>query len=510
MYTHELFDSIRMGYSDISRPTKKQYTFGVELEIIVSDSVFDKKVAYDNMAKIIENNPDSRNSILKIYLNRMFDDKKEFSDFKAMEETIKYFEDITKAKRKRDFKLSYKKDRFNEYPVISSGDKSSSLHLDTSWSSFIQSVVFAYDWSHIKNSEKYKTFSKNYIEYLINKNKKSYIANAKLEYIKNSLKDFIDIERVELDSSVPEGGELVSEVYDDIGDFLYDLKSALDKINKDENLSTDMTTGLHINIGTWKSNEIFDLDILKFFLIADTMGILKDFNRIGSDYAVPVKDKLIYIIENMDMKEYEKISKEITSKILTKADKFDEINFSKLPYDGYIEVRGFGNADYEKRFGEIKTHILKLVRVLDISQDPNSYKNDYMKKLYKYLNPQNTDETGIENEILKDFKNWGKPANKTAFKFDVDSIESMAMWIRGLIESSRSNSTYLKKLGEKIPPMLSSNMIRYTISKKKTKSISFEYDFKVAQNIIRSVIHEYYLEYESPKLEKTLNRIFKL
>jgi hypothetical protein len=503
MYVSELFENIRMGYKDISRPSKKNYTYGVELEIVVSDDVF---IEEDVKKKLIQQFSDgSPNLYVKKFISQIwnYDNTKNMT----IENLIKDFENVTKARRKDGVKFYQKNDRYwmkyggtnNYIYVYYIGD-------------FLDSISFAYDFSTLINSKPFKSFLDKKINDLMKANKNSYMSTAKIEYLEQAMKNTINIDRVELDSSVPKGGEVVSNVYDDLNDFLSDLKKAFDRIASDKNLSTDMTTGLHINIGSWKGNEIYNLDVLKFFLIADTMGILKDFDRIGSEYAVPVAKKLIYTVRDMNIKEYSQISKDVTAKILSGADKFDEINFSKLPYDGYIEVRGFGNTDYEKRFNEIKTHILKLIRVLDIAQDPEAYKNDYMKKIIKFLDNKMTNSeeylSYIQIAIKKDFTKWGKPANINVGSYDVEDILYMARWLRSFIESSRGNSTYLKKIDATIPPNLFTNMIKYIREESEDKS--FRHDFNAAKSIIESFINDYYLEYEAPKLEKSLKRIFKI
>ena len=505
MFVSELFENIRMGYKDISRPSKKDYTFGVELEIIVSDDVFDFQKIKNDLIDQYSNGSD--NVHIRNYISKLFADSWT-NKFITIEGLVDQFELVSKAKKRNGAKLIY---RNYKYFMLYKNSKKEIETYDRV--AFIRSISFAYDFSELSSDKNYIKYLNDSITENMEKNSRSYISKAKIEYLEKAFDGILKIDRVELDSSVPMGGEVVSDVYYNLDEFLNDLYHAFMIINEDEYLSTDMTTGLHINIGTWNTNEIYNLDVLKFFLIADTMGILKDFDRVGSDYAVPVKDKLSKSINDLDITEYESLSKDITAKILGSADKFDDVNFSKLPYDGYIEVRGFGNADYEKRFKDIQTHLLKLIRVLDIAQDSNAYKNDYMKKLTKFLNTSTNEDTRfnpLQMAILNDFKKWGKPANVNAYTYDIETIEDMAKWIRELVSSSRSNSTYLKKLGDTIPPNLGINMLKYIQNNIKSGSKSFKFDYADSRNIIEYIIHEYYLEYESPKLEKFLTRIFKI
>jgi hypothetical protein len=506
MFVSELFENIRMGYKDISRPSKKNYTYGVELEIIVSDDVYDETKIYNNLMDKHTNG--SADLYLKSYISKNLIDDNVWNSAETLQEIIRHFQDVTGATLKDGARIKKGK---NYYSMNYGSEKSNILVY--SKRDFLDSILFGFDLTNLYNDKDYRKFLDKSIKNMIERNKDNYIVESKITYLENVMKDSIDIDNVEPDSSVPLGAEVISKVYDNLDNFLSDLKKSFDVIDKDENLSTDMTTGLHINIGTWNAKEIYNFDALKFFLIADTMGILKDFDRVGSDYAVPVGNKLKKAVEDFDIKEYFDISKDITAKILGGSDKFDDINLSKLPYEGYIEVRGFGNADYEKRFNDVKFHILKLIRVLDISQDPNAYKNDYMKKLIKFLESKTTTEgnlSDLQNLILNDFRKWGKPANRKAYSFDVESIDDMAKWIHGFIDSSRGNSTYIKKIGETIPLNLPINMMKFVYEKTKTGSYSFKTDFDYAKNLMEMIINEYYLQEESPKLEKALKRIFKI
>lgn len=508
MIVYELFENIRMGYKDISRPSKKDYTYGVELEIIVSDDILNENQQISKLLDRYSNG--SYNKYLMSYIEKNLIDELIWDNAATVEAVVKHFEDVTNAKLKSGAKIK----KYKNYYVAEYQTEKKVIDV-TFKTAFLDSIGFAYDFSTLSQDKNFLYYLERMVKKDFQKNKSSYLSMAKLKYLQDTLSDYIDINIVELDSSVPQGGEVVSSVYSDLNKFLFDLKRTFKKIEDDEYLSTDMTTGLHINIGTWKSDEIQNLDVLKFFLIADTMGILKDFDRVGSEYAVPVGDKLKNAVRELNILDYFNVSKDITNKIINGADKFDNINFSKLPFDGYIEVRGFGNADYEKRFTDIKNHILKLIRVLDISQDPDSYKNEYMKKLFKFLDtnsPESNESLSTyQSLILKDFKKWGKPANINAYIYDVDTIEDMARWIRGFVESSRSNTEYLKKIGNTIPPNLALNMMKFIREKKSSNSkISFNYEFKDAQNIIEMVMNEYYLEYESPKLKSFLERIFNV
>jgi hypothetical protein len=193
---------------------------------------------------------------------------------------------------------------------------------------------------------------------------------------------------VEPDGSI-EGAEIVSPVFDDLDEAFENMNKIFEMIKY--SFDTDSTTGLHVNIGTFSKEELANLDLLKFLILSGGDKILQDFDRIENTYAESnIKALLSYFRgDKLTSENYSSMITTINKYIITYAKKNRLFNFSKLQSNGYIEVRGFGNAGYENRGPEIENYIRKILRAIEISMDQNAYKETYIKYLYKLVGMAN-------------------------------------------------------------------------------------------------------------------------
>jgi hypothetical protein len=60
------------------------------------------------------------------------------------------------------------------------------------------------------------------------------------------------------------------------------------------------------------------------------------------------------------------------------------VNFSKLP-SGYVEFRAIGNANYEHKAADIASAVQRMIVITYIATDPNAYRQEFLKKLYKIV-----------------------------------------------------------------------------------------------------------------------------
>lgn len=164
----------------------------------------------------------------------------------------------------------------------------------------------------------------------------------------------------------------------------------------ENNIETNNACGLHINVGTW-GEEYNSVDWLKFMVVLNSKFVLNEFGRLGNMFT---KDRLRDITTSLkinDVNLYNTSVQDINSFVLSKLDKFSAINFQKLvntPNNRYIEVRAAGGADYHKNPDKIEKLIKRIIRSLEIASDPNAYKNEYLKILFKIAPPKDKD-TGI-------------------------------------------------------------------------------------------------------------------
>ena len=198
----------------------------------------------------------------------------------------------------------------------------------------------------------------------------------------NNIKDF----NIQKDNSLSENGiELISPVYNDKNTALKNFSKILEIIRNVDKLYTNEETGLHINIGTWK--DISEIDVLKFLIFSNEHQILNKFDRMFNKYSTPIQRNVINYLQNNNesIKDYKNTIKNINSFILKNTLHYDFIDFSKLLNNGYIEIRGFGNNNYEYKEEYIIKMINYISRLAEISSNPELAKEQYIKKLYKLI-----------------------------------------------------------------------------------------------------------------------------
>lgn len=160
-----------------------------------------------------------------------------------------------------------------------------------------------------------------------------------------------------------------------------DMNTVLNTIN-DTDMYTSHATGLHINIGTWNSDEYNNVDWLKFLIILNPSRILQQFSRSNNQFAMDKLQGMVNSLKEEDFRSYANIIKDINKTVIQISEKYSAVNLSKLPSFGYIELRAPGNEGYEKRGDEITALIRKTIRALELATDPTAFKQQYLKKLF--------------------------------------------------------------------------------------------------------------------------------
>jgi hypothetical protein len=181
-----------------------------------------------------------------------------------------------------------------------------------------------------------------------------------------------------------------------------ELFSDLDKIREWANgmgCYTNDSTGLHMNVSVpgWTKSDAGKggtLDYVKLVLLMGDQYVLDQFGRASLHYCesglIKVQNK---IKTNPELGE-DLLSKmkshlnELASRALDyeSTNKYTSANIK----DGYIEFRSPGGdwlADLTNNEGKIKNTMLRFVVALDAATDPNKYRQEYLKKLYKMLAP---------------------------------------------------------------------------------------------------------------------------
>jgi hypothetical protein len=175
-----------------------------------------------------------------------------------------------------------------------------------------------------------------------------------------------------------------------------EMFSDLDKIRtwaKRRGCYTNKSTGLHMNVSvpSW-SGELRDLDYVKLALLLGDEYVLKSFDRMNNTYTQPAIAKVreqarqrpedvAALLKQMKAHLNAAASKAIHTGVTSK---YTSINTK----DGYVEFRSPGGnwlADLQNDPAKIKNTLLRFVVALDAAADPEKYREEYLKKLYKLL-----------------------------------------------------------------------------------------------------------------------------
>ena len=153
---------------------------------------------------------------------------------------------------------------------------------------------------------------------------------------------------------------------------------------------TNDSTGLHINVSVPDFSRE-KLDYVKLALLLGDEYVLSEFDREGNTFC---KSALKQVKDNIrenpaNAKKLLDGMKEGLSDIASKlvhsgsTHKYTSINTK----DGYIEFRSPGGDWLDTDIPKIENTLLRFVVALDAAVDPQKYRKEYLKKLYKLLEP---------------------------------------------------------------------------------------------------------------------------
>ena len=176
---------------------------------------------------------------------------------------------------------------------------------------------------------------------------------------------------------------------------------------KKNKCTTNSSTGLHINISVpnYSQNR---LDFVKLALLMGDEYVLEQFGRASNTYAKSAMGKVRdhvrqrpfeakYLLDKMKGHMGALASKAIHS---GSTDKYTSINTK----NGHIEFRSPGGDWLDENLDKIENTLLRFTVALSAAMDPKAYREEYLKKLYKVLNPQNLQDT--YGEMIQEFANY--------------------------------------------------------------------------------------------------------
>lgn len=161
------------------------------------------------------------------------------------------------------------------------------------------------------------------------------------------------------------------------------MKKMLSIIENSGYMQTKSATGLHINIGTFTEEEANGIDWLKFLMIMNAERVLQQFDRVHNSYAPDKLPEIISSLQDNNLKNYMNEVQTINNIVRKLSEKYSAVNLSKLVKYGIIELRAPGNRNYETQAAYLEQTVKRIVRALELSSDPDKYKNEYLSMLAK-------------------------------------------------------------------------------------------------------------------------------
>jgi hypothetical protein len=153
---------------------------------------------------------------------------------------------------------------------------------------------------------------------------------------------------------------------------------------------TNDSTGLHINVSVPGWTQGTDqLDYVKLALLLGDEFVLDSFGRLGNTYTKSAIGKIQSAVKQNPDRAKELMDKmksgmdQLASKIIhgRSTEKYTSINVK----NGYIEFRSPGGDWLNDNFAEIENTLRRFTVAMSAAVDPEAYRQEYLKKLYKLL-----------------------------------------------------------------------------------------------------------------------------
>ena len=176
--------------------------------------------------------------------------------------------------------------------------------------------------------------------------------------------------------------------------------------------TTNSSTGFHMGISIPDQSRE-NVDHLKFTMFLGDEYVLKQFGRESNSYTKSMVKEMTQKLKNlgagsgrMDAESMLRTFKDglnssaarfVKTSLTTTHDRYVTVNIK----DKYIEVRSAG-GDYLGDVEKIKTTLLRYVRAMSLAADPEAEKQEYAKKLYKFMSPM----VRGDDDVIKYFSQY--------------------------------------------------------------------------------------------------------
>jgi hypothetical protein len=178
-----------------------------------------------------------------------------------------------------------------------------------------------------------------------------------------------------------------------IDDMLGDLNKVIEWA-KSIGAYTNSSTGLHMNVSL-PGFDYEKVDYTKLALLLGDQYVLAEFQREANVYAKSSLAKIVNKIKNLSDQDIQDYLDAMRHGMAQQASKLISEQFIGLKYvsinlkEKYVEFRSPGGDWLNSDFSKLENILLRFVVALDASMNPNKHRQEYLKKLYLLLKPEN-------------------------------------------------------------------------------------------------------------------------
>lgn len=182
---------------------------------------------------------------------------------------------------------------------------------------------------------------------------------------------------------------------------------------KDNGAYTNESTGLHVGISLPSSRGDFaggNIDYVKLALFLGDQYVLDLFDRDGNTYCKSAFDKISRDISAKTTEEsMASMLDQMRQGLSQRALNLITSNMSHGKYTSinlkgdYVEFRSMGGANYLDTVDLVISTVQRFAMAMSIAGDPNAYRQEYAKKLYKLLDPS---RVGVNTSTIEYFAKY--------------------------------------------------------------------------------------------------------
>jgi hypothetical protein len=227
---------------------------------------------------------------------------------------------------------------------------------------------------------------------------------------------------ISTDESEDGGLEFVSPALE-INEALKQMQQVLEFIR--EYGYTNTSTGLHINISV-PDFSTDNLDYVKLAIFLGDKHVLEQFDRLSNHYCDGAYKKIGNKIQQMKGSEVKAVMDKMKEGLTLAASKIIHTGYTSKytsinTKEGYIEFRSPGGDYLNKTKEELVNTALRMALALRIATDPEMYKKEYQKRLYKVLN-----DSGEKDDLVKfkDYVSKFQTADKETRSYIIQTMQA--------------------------------------------------------------------------------------